>query len=186
MAKVKKRSKKINKASAAILVLLLITAAAVGITIWALFFRNPAPELTPDFAPQEVEEYAEPAEDDSGEKMEVSEGGGAVSMTYQKTVEISLEDQQAKLLFQNPSRSVNDIVLQIIIVGEDGTETVIAQSGTLEPGYKVEKLDLIQDAAKLSQGTYTGKFKVMYYDPDTGERAVLTSSIEDVEITVNN
>lgn len=34
-------------------------------------------------------------------------------------------------MFQNPSKSVNDIVLQLVIISEDGTETVIAQSGTL-------------------------------------------------------
>lgn len=167
-----------------IFVLLAITVIAVGITIWAQFFRNTAPVLAPDYAPQEAEEYAEPVKDDSKEKMDVAEGGGAVSMIYQKTVQISLSDNKAALLFQNPSKSVNDIVLQLVIVGEDGEETVIAQSGTLSPGYKVQQLDLIKGAAKLSEGEYTGKFNVLYYAPDTKERAVLNGSIEDVEITV--
>ena len=34
-------------------VLLLITLIAVGVTIWALFFRSPEPVLAPDYAPVE-------------------------------------------------------------------------------------------------------------------------------------
>lgn len=64
-------------------------------------------------------------------------------MVYQKEVQIS-SSQTASLMFQNPSKSVNDIVLQLVITGSDGTETVIAQSGTLSPGYKVETLGLIR------------------------------------------
>lgn len=169
-----------------ILALLLIAAIAVGVTIWALFFRDTAPELAPDYAPREAEEYAEPVESETEEKMEASEGGGAVSMIYQKVVNIFLSDQTASLMFQNPSKSVNDIVLQLVITSADGTETVIAQSGTLSPGYMVERLDLIKGAAKLSEGKYTGKYNVLYYDPDSGERAVLTGNIEGLEITVTD
>ncbi|MFR5148414.1 MAG: hypothetical protein ACLTER_01800 [Ruminococcus sp.] len=51
-------------------------------------------------------------------------------MVYQKEVHIShFPDNKANLMFQNPSKSVNDIVLQLVIISEDGTETVIAQSG---------------------------------------------------------
>ncbi|QBE97337.1 hypothetical protein PMF13cell1_02893 [Blautia producta] len=42
--------------------MLLITDAAIGITIWALLFRKQTPELAPDYAPQEAEEYAESVE----------------------------------------------------------------------------------------------------------------------------
>lgn len=169
-----------------ILILLLIAAIAMGVTIWALFFRDTAPELTPDYAPQEVEEYAEPVEAESEEKMEASKGGGAVSMVYQKEVGISLSGQTASLMFQNPSKSINDIVLQLVIIGADGTETIIAQSGTLSPGYKVEQLELIKGAAKLSAGEYAGKYNVLYYDPDSGEKAVLNGNIEGIEITVTD
>lgn len=165
-------------------VLLLITAIAVGVTLWALLFRDTAPELSPDYAPREAEEHAELVDAETEEKMVATKGGGAVSMIYQKEVRISLSDQQARLMFQNPSKSVNDIVLQLAIVGEDGTETIIAQSGTLHPGYQVEQLELIERAASLSLGTYTGKYNVLYYDPDTAEKAVLNGNIEGIEITV--
>ena len=58
-----------------IVVLLLISAVAVCVTIWALFFRDDG-QLTPDYAPVDEEANAEEIPDDSGEKMEVPEGGG--------------------------------------------------------------------------------------------------------------
>ena len=184
----KQSEKKIsaNKTKIIIAVLLVVTFVALAVTIWALFFRNTGPALAPDYAPQKEEEYAEPVTGDSEEKMEVSKGGGAVSMVYQKEVHISLSDNKANLMFQNPSKSVNDIVLQLVIISEDGTETVIAQSGTLSPGYKIEQLDLIKDAAKLSVGDYTGRYNVLYYDPDSGEKAVLNGNIEGIKITVTD
>ena len=108
----KQSEKKIsaNRTKIIITVLLVVTFAALTVTIWALFFRNTGPALAPDYAPQKEEEYAEPVTGDSEEKMEVSKGGGAVSMVYQKEVHISLSDNKANLMFQNPSKSVNDIV----------------------------------------------------------------------------
>lgn len=180
----KKTTAQDKKTQIIVTALFLITLIAVAVTIWALFFRKTTPVLTPDYAPQETETHAEPIPGDSdNEKMETTSGGGAVSMVYQKEVQISLSSQTASLMFQNPSKSVNDIVLQLVITGSGGTETVIAQSGTLSPGYKVETLDLIEGAASLSEGTYTGKFNVLYYDPDTGEKSVLNSTIEGVAIT---
>lgn len=63
-------------------VLLLITLIAIGVTIWALCFRDTAPVLAPDYAPVEEESNAQAIEDDSDEKLEAEEGGGAVSLTY--------------------------------------------------------------------------------------------------------
>ena len=181
----KEKTEQNKKTQIIIIVLIFITLIAVAVTVWALFFRKTVPDLTPDYAPQETEKHAEPIPDDAGdEKMETTEGGGAVSMVYQKEVQISLSDQSATLMFQNPSKSVNNIVLQLVICSKDETETIIAQSGTLSPGYKVEKLDLIKDSATLSEGEYTGKFNVLYYDPDTGEKSVLNSTIEGLTISV--
>ena len=166
-------------------VLLLITAIAVCVTVWALFIRSPAPVLAPDYAPVEADVNAVPIEDESGEeKLEAAEGGGAVSMTYQKGVTVSLADQTAELMFQNPSKSVNDMVLQLLIVSQDGTETIIAQSGTIKPGNQLRSLELISGAALLSKGTYNGKFNILYYAPDSGEKAIVNGSVEGIEITV--
>ena len=72
------------------------------------------------------------------------------------------------------------MVLQISIQDE-----VVVQSGTIKPGNQVSQLKLLNDeAGKLSPGGYDGKFIVLYYDPDTGEKAVVNTEIP-VTITVN-
>ncbi|MDM8247267.1 hypothetical protein QUW49_01230 [Lacrimispora saccharolytica] len=162
-------------------VLLVITAAAVCITVWALFFRDTGPALTPDYAPQEEEQNAEPIPDDSGEKLEDPEDGSSVSLTYSRDVTISLSEKEASLLFANPGKSNQDMVLQIVVQGE-----VIVQSGTLKPGNQVTTLALIDGMGeKLSAGTYEGNFVVLYYDPETGEKAIVNTEIP-ITITVNN
>ena len=161
-----------------ILLLLLITLIAVGVTVWALFFRDSGPTLAPDYAPQEMEQRAETIPNDSGEKMDKPEGGGSVSLTYSNKVTIDLSDKLAALYFANPGKSNQDMVLQIAI-----QDTVILQSGTLKPGNQVKLLDLLEGAEEmLSPGGYEGKFIVLYYDPDSGEKAMVNTEIP---ITVN-
>ena len=160
--------------------LLLITAAAVATTVWAVFFREPETTLTPDYAPQETEPNAEAIPNDSGEKMESEKGGGSVSLTYSNQVEIDLGEEAALLFFANPGKSNQSIVLQIVIQDE-----VIVQSGALMPGNQVKQLDLLSGAAaKLSPGGYDGLFVILYYDQVTGEKAVVNTEIP-IHITVH-
>lgn len=173
-------NKKGSSSKKIIMILCIITAAAIAVTIWALFFRNTSPELAPDYAPQQEEENAEAIPGDNAEKMETPEGGSAVSISYSKEVKISLSDETALLYFANPGKSNQDMVLQISIQDE-----VVVQSGTIKPGNQVSQLKLLNDeAGKLSPGGYDGKFIILYYDPDTGEKAVVNTEIP-VTITVN-
>lgn len=162
-------------------ILVLITLIAVSVTIWALFFRNTTSVLTPDYAPQEEEQYAEEIPDDNSKKLEQPEGGGAVSLTYSKDVSIDLSEKIASLVFANPSKSNQDMVLQIVV-----QDTVIVQSGTLKPGNQVKSLALINSTEQqMSAGTYEGKFNVLYYDQTTGEKAIVNTEIP-VTITVTD
>ena len=171
--------KKDRRSKYLILLLLLITLIAVGVTVWALFFRDTRPVLTPDYAPQETEAHAETIPGDSGDKLEQPQGGGSVSLTYTKQVTIDLSDEKVSLLFANPGKSNQNMVLQIIIQDE-----IIVQSGTLTPGNQVTTLDLLDGAAKmLSAGIYEGKFNVLYYYQDTGEKAIVNTEIP-ITITV--
>lgn len=171
--------KKNKKTKLLILLLLLITLAAVCVTVWVLFFRDTGPVLSPDYAPQEEEQYQKPMEDDTDDKMDAPEGGGAVSLTYSTDVTIDLSDEKAILMFANPGKSTQDIVVQVVIQDE-----IIVQSGRLTPGNQVTTLDLLEGAAKkLSAGGYDGKFVLLYYDPSTGEKAVVNTEIP-VDISV--
>ena len=76
-----------NKKKRNILIIILsaITVIAICITIWVLLFREES-QLVPDYAPQDEEVNAEEIPNDNGEKMELPEGGGSVSLTYAREV----------------------------------------------------------------------------------------------------
>lgn len=166
-----------------IIILILITVAAVSVTAWTLLSQKKANtnELIPDYASQKEEPNAESIPDDSNEKMENPEGGGSVSLVYSREVSISLSNKIAELLFMNPGKSNQDIILQIVI-----QDVVIAQSGILKAGNQITELELMSEMVeKLSDGIYEGNFNVLYYDPETGEKAIVNTEIP-VTITVTN
>ena len=135
--------------------------------------------LAPDYAPVNEEKYAEDIGDGGDKKLDQAEGGGAVSLTYSTNVDISLDKKLATLFFANPSKSNQDMVLQIVV-----HDVVVAQSGTISPGKQIEKMDLLSSGArKLQAGGYDGKFVVLYYQPDTHEKTIVNTDIP-VKITV--
>ncbi len=158
----------------AALVLGLVAATALGVTAWALFFRQTEPSLlAPDYAPQELERNAEELDEGEVEKLEAPSGGGAVTLIYQDVVTIDLSDETVSLLYGNPGESTMNIVLQIII-----QDQLVAQSGRLEPGNQVTVLDMEDGAvARLEPGGYEGKFVVSFYDAETGEKSALNTEI---------
>ncbi len=170
-----------SKINLLIVLLIAIIIVAVGITVWALFFRENSHTLAPDYAPQEEEVNAERIPGDEEGKMEQPEGGSSVSLSYAKDVTINLSDETAELYFANPNKSNQDMVLQIVIEDE-----VIVQSGTLKPGNQVKSLNLLNNTAKmLKAGGYEGKFVVLYYHSETGEKAVVNTEIP-INITVRD
>ena len=119
------------------------------------------------------------AGDDTDTKLNAPEGGGAVSLTYSKEVDINLGTKKASLVFANPAKSTQDAVVQLVI-----RDTVILQSGSLAPGTQVTALDLTEGAeTKLSAGVYDGRFVVSFYDRSTGRWATLNAEIP-VTVTV--
>lgn len=168
-----------KKTGKKILILLLIilgiaVVSVVAIGVFKMMTEKDEPEevaiLTPDRAPAD-EENAESMGDEGDKKLDQPEGGGAVSLTYTKDVVIDLSENKVSLLFGNPSRSNQGMVLQIII-----QDKVIVQSGTLKPGVQVKELELTGNA-KLQPGVYEGKFNVLYYDVNSGDKAVVNTEI---------
>ncbi len=160
-----------------------IIVVSVTLTVWAIFFREPdtPPVLTPDYAPVEKEENAENIENDDDTKMEAEQGGGAVGIMYSDQVTIDLSDKKATLYFANPGKSLQDMVLQIVIKDE-----IIVQSGTIVPGKQIRTIDILDGKEKLlSEGIYDAKFVAYYYDAETGERAMLNTEII-ITVTVKN
>ena len=173
------RKKKLDGAGLLIACLLLITIGAVCVTIWILFVRKPTNVLMPDYALMEIEKNAKEIPNDNEPKTDSGEAGGNVSLTYSNQLGIDLSDASVSLYFSNPSKSNHNIVLQIVIQDE-----LLAQSGIILSGYQVTMLDLLEDSVlKLSPGGYDGKFVVLFYHPDSGEKAIVHTEIP-IYITV--
>lgn len=160
--------------------LIIIVVLCLLVTVWALFFGDSGTTLlTPDYAPIEKEENGEKIEGDNGAKLEAESGGGAVGITYSDKVTIDLSDKKATLYFANPGKSLQDMVLQVVI-----QDVIIIQSGTINPGIQVRTLNLSDGKEELlAEGIYEGKFVVHYYDAETGEKAMINTEIS-IVITV--
>lgn len=171
-----KHSKPAHKTSLTVIVLLLLLIVALAaVCVWAVFFRDSGSViLPPDYAPMEEESNATDIEGDVSTKLEAPEGGGAVGLTYSSTVTVDLSDGSVKMLFQNPGRSLNNMILQVLV-----QDTLLAQSDLLVPGKQLNQLPLNKDAvSKLQPGGYKGQFVVSIYNPDTGEKSMVDAQVE--------
>ncbi len=163
-----------------IILLILLILVFAGVSIWAIFFREPESPgiLAPDYAPIQTDTNATDIENDSTDKLDAPQGGSAVGLTYSNVVNVDLSEKTMSMMFQNPGRSLNNMVLQIIV-----QDTLLAQSDLLIPGKQLSTLPIKEDALSLLQpGGYAGKFVVSMYNPETGEKAMVDAQ---VEITVN-
>ena len=170
-----------RKAKIVIAVLSIAIILCICVTIWALFFRKAdSPALIPDYAPGKIEENAEPIADEGDvSKIDAPEGGGAIGIQYANEAFIDLSDNTAYLQYVNPGRSTHGTVLCIEIQGE-----IIARSGLILPGHRLRVLSLFDDASKrLSPGGYNAQFRILSYDPESGEKSML-DALADVYITV--
>ena len=162
-----------------ILLLIICIVICIGVTIWALFFRQSDEALIPDYAPQETEQNARPIEGDDDTKLDAPEGGGAIILEYDSQVTVDLSDGKAYLSYANPGKSTQDIVLRIEI-----QDTAVVQSGTIRPGNQVSELELLDGAAKkLQEGVYDAVFRILSYDPVTGEKAMV-DTLAEITVTV--
>lgn len=162
-----------------ILVILLL----IPIILLAIRTGKQPVVLVPDYPQVETEPNAFPSHDDE-EKFQVGQGGGAVALIYSDQVIYNLSTGRISLSYTNPSSSTASIILQIVLLGPDGSEYLLAQSGRLNPGYAVERLDSDMDEnLVLSQGVYSGEMRLLFYNPETGEKALVDTKIP-VTITV--
>lgn len=159
-----------------IVILLIVTAVSILIAAAALHGRERAVKTadsssTLDYAPVPIADNALPIAEKSDDSDKDETGGSKVSLVYSDVVELSLESKTADIMFQNPDKSNQDIMLDLTIDGK-----VIASSGRIPVGYQIDKLENV-DTDKLVQGTYEGKFQLTYYDSSTAEKSVVGSEI---------
>ena len=167
-------AKKENKKFNWIYIILTTLIIVCLVVIILLVFKNDN-TLVPDFAPGTIDTNAI-KEEDKGDKLQASNGGGAVSLAYSNIVAINNETEEIKMYFKNPSKSRESIVLQLIIKQND-KEYVLAKSDLLPPGYALYKLKLDSNQ-KLPKGGYKGVFRATYYNEETGTKEIVNTEIE--------
>lgn len=154
-------------------VLAAITFISICVAVYFAFFYENKEVIAPDFMPVEQDEKADKiiGETDTS-KMEKEEGGGSVTVICKDEAVISLGSGKISMFYQNPSRSNSAVVVQLLI-----GETVIAQSGSIRPGYELEEMEFLNNI-ELSVGGYNGSMKIFYYDEETNEKSIVESVVE--------
>ena len=164
--------------------ILLVTLIVLIIVIIILLLRscsgnkdNGPTVLEPDYPAMDVDSGAESIEDDPSEEApEVSQGGGSVTISFTDVVTYTLSTGKLSLFYQNPGASTHNVVVQVLLISGE-TEYLMSQSGILKPGYQVTSLTVDENAPTLSAGGYEGKLRLRFYDPETGERAIVDTDI---------
>ena len=166
--------------------LLMLFGLGFGILVASLllWFLLKPEEVTPINPLPPVDTGVQTLPDDGSTARPVDpNGGGTVSMIYSLDAEMSLSTGKISMYFQNPKTSNHDVVLELYIISGD-QEVLVATSGRLPTGAGLYVMQFDETAAKLMEGTYAAKFKVHYYNPITGEKALVESDITDVTIKV--
>ena len=163
-----------------------ISAAIITAVIVILSLLNaPAPPAPP--APENplpvIDPNVVPNEDDTSEKTPLEGGGGSVSLIYTKKAEIDLATEKATIYYKNPNSSNHDIVIELYIVS-DGNMYLLGRSGLVPAGNAIYELSVEQREADIKAGQYEGLYRISFYNPETGERAIVDSNIEGVTVVV--
>lgn len=153
---------------------ILVSLIIICIVIIINLVNKNETALVPDYAPGTIDTNAI-KEQDKGDKMPTNTGG-AVSLSYSNVVLINSKEEKIKMYFKNPSKSRESIILELIITQND-KEYLIAKSDLLPPGYALYNMDL-DTTLELAKGGYNGKFRITYYNEETGAKEIINTEIE--------
>lgn len=162
-------------------VLLLVIAVLLSIRLgW--FGKGPV-VLEPDYPVIDDDIHAKPTNDNET-KLDVSENGGAVAVAWSGDVRYDRATEMLTLRYSNPSKSTQAVVVQAIVYGDTDettgqkTEYLLAESGVLRPGFYLDSIPgCLDSSVTLSTGTYSGLLRIYFYNPNTGERAIVNTEI---------
>ena len=184
--KIKELINKIMKTKRARYIAIIASVLVVALTVvLVVVLTTPPPPdgpgttetdgpLSPDYPLPPVDSGADSMQEEDTGKLEESENGGAIGLTYMVDAEVDLSTGNIDFLFGNPSRSNQNIIVAISV-----QDNIIARSGLLLPGYQLTDISMSDEGkAKLTQpGVYEGKFVVESYDPESGEKAIINVEI---------
>lgn len=160
---------------------LLLLGLLIGLGVALFFLLQPKDNLINVMPPVDSSQVRD--ENDHEEQIRPVEEGSYVSMEYKLKATLTLSTGDISIYFKNPGRANNNVSVALYVVsGEE--EYKIAESGVIEPGFKLNHLTYEPNNVVLSEGVYTCKYLVSYYNPKTGERAPVDSEIINVKLTV--
>ena len=141
--------------------------------------QNQEPKLDPDYPSRETEKNQLHLEDDEGDKLDHSSGGGAINVTYSENVTVDQSNHSVELFYANPQVSNQNVAIMIRI-----DDLLVARSGLITPGHGIETLDLEPGAGdRLQVGGYDGEIVISVYHPETGEK-VMVDIVGKITVTV--
>ena len=145
-----------------ILAIAVPVAAVGGAVLYGEFFSNHEDSEVIDIPEGIVEADEEDRKDDGSDS--------DVSMKYAGYVTLYNDDKYMTMNFTNPGKSKKSMSLEIIanVAGED---ILLATTGKIRPGYKVNKVETERKYA-IPEGTYDGKYRVHFYNEEGSEEIV--------------
>lgn len=158
------------------ILLLLLFLTGLLLALMLLLPKEPI-VVSPDTPLPDVS----PIEDDQSIKPEVDEGDGSVTMIWKLEAEANLSDGKVEVYFKNPNASTHDVEVELYVISE-GKEILVARSDRVKAGYSLNRMNIL-DSVRLSEGIYTGFYRIIGYDPETGEQAAYLPQISDVVLT---
>lgn len=174
-----KNEEKDKKRKLLIILLIIGMVICIGITVWALFFRDSG-STENDYKPQGIEINQTPIDGDNSDKLESPDGGGAINVTYGTNATASLSKKTLTFYYANPNASNQNVSILIQVDG-----LTVAKSDLITPGNELNSLTLDEKAATFLEKDkmYNAELTVRAYDPDSGEKAMVDTKGE-IELTV--
>lgn len=179
--------RKLRWAALVLLLLIILLILRLG---WFKLGDDGKVVLPPDYPLITIDPDAKQTDDGQG-KFTASQGGGKVALSYSTDLSYNMASGKVTLSFANPGSSTQAMVLQIIVYGGTNETTgkpdeyLLAESGILPPGYYVEQLSAdLEEGVTLTTGVYSGVMRVLFYNEETGEKAIVNTEIP-VNITVS-
>ncbi len=105
---------------------------------------------------------------DSGDNEEHSNAD--VSLQYAGSATLLTDEKLITLNFTNPAKSKKSLSLDII-AEVDGEDVILAKTGIIRPGYKIDSVKYTLDR-EIPKGEYKGKFIVHFYNEQDKEEIV--------------
>ena len=104
----------------------------------------------------------------------LEQGMHSLEFRFNETLHIDSSNGYCYLNFENPSYATNMIV--VTLESDDGSKTVMARSGAVTPGHRLDYLTLTDAGYDLiNSGTSTGNIVLTGYDSETSDKAMVDS-----------